>query len=338
MYIKKIIEKIKDFFPGKRIFFIYTHHNSWNRFARGLKASTELSFWNLKALRKHFPRVTFLRLEGEKPQRIKRISENDVVIGHIGETYYKASQRSKKIIAFYPWCGHEDRSTNNKFNCIQQKTELDYLSLARSIIFLTSEYNVREYLHKPTNFWFDFYKNNNVRFVHQPIDLNQFKRIKFTYETSNFLYIGNQAHMKCVNHSKELVKSVKRIFFLYGTKKNNRLDNLDSKAIHRLTEEADFFIQPGMWEGQCVSILEAAARGFIPIVSKETGYPYDHPFLLRYNDFEYNKKQLIELLNTTPQERRSLANTLHKSLKHDTNHNNWECLTNTLVEEIKKIL
>ncbi len=142
--------------------------------------------------------------------------------------------------------------------------------------------------------------------------------------------------MKCVDHAKQLVQESKRRLFLYGSE-GESLDNLDIKQVLSLPSQADFFIQPGMWEAQCVSILEAAARGFIPVVSKETGYPYDHPFLLRYGDFEYNRKILKDLLNTSPEERKVLGDTLHQQLVNDENHNHWAKLTDVLVEEVEML-
>lgn len=336
MGIKKLLADICLFLPGKRVFFIYTHNNASDRFSNGLTANTEISHWSIQALKKAFPRVTFLRLQGEKPLRMQRISEKDVVIGHIGETFQRASERTKNTIAFYPWTGHLDRNESKKFNCIEIEKEMTCLKAARSIIFLTSEYNVQKYINTSTNFWQQFCQDNPVRFVHQPVDLQQFKRVKFSYETSNFMYVGNDAHMKCLDHSRALVKAVDRQLSIYGLG-TRKLANLDRKTVEGLSSEADFFIQPGMWECQCVSILEAAARGFIPVVSEETGYPYKHPFLLRYNDFEYNKLVLKDLLHSTPEERKDLADSLHKQLVNDVNHNNWEKLTSVLVEEVKKL-
>ncbi|MFT5317223.1 MAG: glycosyltransferase involved in cell wall biosynthesis [Chlamydiales bacterium] len=336
MGLKKLLADISLFLPGKRVFFIYSHNNASDRFVNGLTANTEISHWSIQALKREFPRVTFLRLQGEKSLRLQRISEKDVVIGHIGETFQKASERTKRMIAFYPWTGHLDRNQSKKFNCIEIEKEMISLKAAKSIIFLTSEYNVQKYMNSQSNFWYSFCQEYPVRYVHQPLDLHQFKRVKFSYETSNFLYIGNDAHMKCLDHSRSLVQAVDRELSIYGLGKR-KLGNLDSKAVAELSTEADFFIQPGMWECQCVSILEAAARGFIPVVSRETGYPYEHPFLLRYNDFEFNKLVLKDLLHSTPGDRKNLADSLHSQLENDVNHNNWGKLTSVLVDEVKKL-
>ena len=339
IFWKKLCQKLHECLPGRRVFFIYTHGKGFNRFAYGLKANTEISYWCYNALRKAFPRVTFLRIEGEKAARVHAIGPEDVVIGHMGETYLRASERTRRLIAFQPWAGHEDRSENTLFNCLPKERELAYWEKAASIILLTSEYNQQEYIDKPRNFWFNIFQGlgKPVHIVHQPIDLTLFRRIKHTYETGNFLYVGNDAHMKCLPDAKKLVKEMGRTLALYGAGKE-RLDNLNASQLARLSDQGDFFIQPGMWEGQCVSILEAAARGFIPVVSPETGYPYDHPFLLRYNDFSYNKRILKELLHTTPEERKNLADTLHCRLTEDENHNNWEKLTNVLVHAVKDII
>ncbi len=335
--LKKLLYKFKDLLPGKRLFFIYTHHNIFDRFRHGLKANSEISYFCHKALQKEFPRVTFLRLEGEKESRINWITEKDLVIGHIGETYRKACKRTKNIIAFYPWSGNEDRNNSQLFNCIPKTVELKDLNAARSIILLTSEYNQDRYLKNNYNFWHNYFKTKRYRCVHQPIDLELFKRVKFDYTTDNFLYIGNNAHMKCLSDTKKLVRNTKRTLHIYGGKKQ-KLDNLDSDAVNALCSKADFFIQPGRWEAQCVSILEAAARGFIPLVSKETGYPYDHPFLLRYNDQEYNLQTIRAALALPEKERKALADDLHKQLTDDPNHNSWSQLTDVLVSETQHLL
>ena len=142
--------------------------------------------------------------------------------------------------------------------------------------------------------------------------------------------------MKCLDDAKRLVNEVSRQLTIYGVEK--KLDNLDFAAVKNLANEADFFIQPGMWEAQCVSILEAAARGFIPIVSKETGYPYDHPYLLKYGDHDYNLKIIKKLLKMSKEERKELADHLHHLLVNDPLHNNWNALTNVLIEETKRIV
>lgn len=340
----KILKKLNEWiclqFPGRRVYFIYTHNLLGERFSYGLKANTEISYWSLKALKEAFPRLFFLRIQGEKSFRIQSIRPQDIVIGHIGETFLRAAEKTKRMIAFYPWAGHEDRSTNTLFNCISYQTEKQFWDKAASIILLTSEYNVREYCEKPRNFWFEAVqevrKQKSFRFVHQPIDLSIFQRIKRNYLTSNFLYIGNDAHMKCVSDSKRLVETLGRTLHLYGIG-DKRLDHLNCKQVGELPNLADFFIQPGLWEGQCVSILESAARGFIPVVSPETGYPYDHPYLLRYGDDTYNLTTLKKLLNTSPEERKELGDELHKRLLSDPYHNQWSALTHVLVEEIEKL-
>lgn len=338
---KKLGQQIHEALPAsKRVYFVYTHKNGYNRFHNGLKANTEISYWCYTALRRAFPSVRFLRFQGEKNERIEKIRSSDVVIGHVGETLLKASKRTKKIVTFAPWAGHEDRS-QVAFNCAPKEWEMSQYDMAASVIFLTSEHNVEEYISKPKNFWYPYLqelkKCKNLRTVHQPIDLTYFKRIKWEYSTNNFIYIGNTGHMKCLDDSKKLVAELGKKLTLYGCEGKN-LNHLDMNQVNRLPFEADFFIQPGMWEAQCVSIFEAAARGFIPVVSKDTGYPYDHPFLLRYNDFSYNRKVLKELLNTTSSERKILADSLHARLCQDANHNNWQKLTDVLVEEVKALL
>lgn len=337
-FLKKLLQQLQEHLPGRRVFFIYTHRNGFDRFACGLKANTEISYWSYTALCKAFPRVTFLRMEKEKAARLRTIGPEDIVIGHPGETFVRASERTRRLIAFHPWAGHEDRSENTLYNCLSKEQELNYWEKAVSIILLTSEYNKREYIEKPRNFWFDIFQQlkKPVYVVHQPIDLSLFRRIKHTYETSNFLYIGNDAHMKCLHDTKKLIKELGRALTIYGVKEKP-LNNLNPSMLTSLSSQADFFIQPGMWEAQCVSILEAAARGFIPVVSPETGYPYDHPFLLRYNDFSYNMRVLKELLHTSPEERKSLADTLYNQLAEDVNHNNWERLTHVIVQAVNAL-
>lgn len=338
--LKRVVEQLSLLVPGRKIHFIYTHNLSEDRFAYGLKANTEISYWSLKALRDAFPNVFFLRIEGEKPSRIRAIKAQDIVIGHIGETFLKASERTKKLIAFYPWAGHEDRSVNTLFNCFPLANEKIFWEKASSIILLSSEYNLREYLQKERNFWFPYYQEirsqKPIRIVHQPIDFTQFARIKTSYATSNFLYVGNDAHMKCVEDSKKLVGAVGRTLHLYGVGKF-RLNNLDKRQVASLASQADFFIQPGMWGGQCMAILEAAARGFIPLVSPETGYPYEHPYLLRCGNFSYNLSILKKVLLLPSIERKAIADVLHSKLQQDRNHNAWDHLGKVLVEEVKKL-
>lgn len=338
--LEKLLERLTLLFPRTRVHFIYTHRNGHDRFVNGLKANTEISYFCFKALQSRFPHVQFLRLEKEKNYRINAIGSQDVVIGHIGETFLKASSRTKRLVAFYPWSGHEDRSTQLLFNCLPLQEELMYWERSASVILLTSEFNKRKYIENGENFWAPIFKDygskKRIVCVHQPIDLDLFKRIKWEYTTSDFVYIGNDAHMKCLETSKGLVKHLGRNLHLFGVD-GKKIDHRNEKEVTGLCHLADFFIQPGMWEAQCVSILESAARGFIPVVSKETGYPYDHPFLLRYNDFEYNSKVLNELLHTSNEERKVLADHLHKSLVEDENHNNWKKLTDVLVKTVSDL-
>ena len=338
--VKKCMQLLRERIPVKsRIYFIYTHKNGFDRFHNGLKANTEISFWSFRALKNSFPSVRFLKFQGEKRERIATIRPQDVVIGHIGPTFAQATLQTKKLIAFNPWAGHEDRS-KEAFNCAPHEQEMALFDNCASLVLLTSEFNKAEYLEKSTNFWYPYFQNlqqtKRVRVVHQPIDLQLFPRIKKDYATDNFLYIGNDAHMKCVGDAQALVSTLGRKLNLYGFG-GRSIDNLNRLQISALTREADFFIQPGMWEAQCVSDLEAAARGFIPIVSPETGYPYNHPFLLKYNDFNYNLQTLKNLLNTSPEERRQLADSLYQQLVNDVHHNSWQTLMNVLVEEVQKL-
>ncbi len=339
--LNKFFEKLIFLTPSRRIYFIYTHDLGSQRFRYGLKANTEISYWSFQALKRAFPRVVFLRIQEEKKARIDSIRSQDIVIGHVGETFLRASQRTKRLIAFYPWAGHEDRSINTLFNCLPFEKEKIYWEKAASLVLLTSEFNRSVYLEKPSNFWHPFFtlmqKQKSIRIVHQPLDLTVFLRNKVNYETSDFLYIGNDAHMKCVDDAKRLVSAVGRTFHLYGID-GRFFNHLNANQVAALPQQADFFIQPGMWEGQCVSILEAAARGFIPVVSPETGYPYDHPFLLRHNDFNFNLDILKKLLQTTPGERKLLADTLYRQLVSDHHHNQWKTLTTVLLEEVEKLL
>ena len=74
-------------FAGQEsVFYLHSRGKGFNRFAYGLKANTEISYWCYNALRKALPRVTFLRIEGEKAARMRAIGSEDVVIGHVGET------------------------------------------------------------------------------------------------------------------------------------------------------------------------------------------------------------------------------------------------------------
>lgn len=337
--LQKLVQDLILFLPlrKRRIFFIYTHNNVHDRFANGLTANTEISYWCHSDLKKSGLAVSFLRLQGEKPWRINQITEKDIVIGHAGETYRKACARTKNVIVFQPWTGNEDRNQAGKPNCTPLEIELEDYARAKSIIWLTSEFNVKKYIETNTNHWFAYCQKKPVRFVHQPIDFQQFPRIKTEYRTDNFLYVGNDLHMKCLDDSRRLVQDLDRTLSVYGVG-GKKLNNLDRIAVSKLSEQADFFIQPGMWEAQCVSILEAAARGFIPVVSPETGYPYEHPFLLKYGDHAYNLKTLQALLKTSPEERKALADHLHNKLVNDSNHNDWKKLTNVLVEEVRKLI
>lgn len=335
--LRKLAFLLQEKMPAKRrVYFIYTHKNGFDRFYNGLKANTEISYWSFKALNASFPGVRFLRHNDEKPERIAQITPQDVVIGHIGPTFAKAALQTKRLIAFNPWAGHEDRS-REAFNCAPSEIEMDLFDQCAALVLLTSEHNKTHYFEKPTNFWYPYFQKyqetKRIRLVHQPIDLQIFRRIKWEYQTDNFLYIGNRAHMKGVDDAIALVKALSRTLSLYGFEER-KIDNLDYKQVHNLPAQADFFIQPGMWEAQCVSILEAAARGFIPVVSRETGYPYSHPFLLRYNDFSYNLKILKDLLGITPAERKVLSDHLYNQLVNDVHHNNWSTLTDVLVEEV----
>jgi hypothetical protein len=338
--LEKLFKELKLFLPGRRLYFIYTHDNRKDRFKCGLTANTEISYWSLQALERAFPRVTFLRLQGEKSHRIASITSKDIVLGHIGETFLRASAKTKKMIVFNPWSGHTDRSTNHLFNCMPLDQELNYWEKAASIILLTSEYNVREYVEKQSNFWFEKFtelkKRKSLRFVHQPIDLQVFKRIKWRYGSNDFLYIGNNAHMKCLSDSKKLVQDLGKRLHIYGCE-GKKISHLDEAEVNQLPSIADFFIQPGMWEAQSVGILEAAVRGFIPVVSKDTGYPVEHPFLLRYGDHNYNLKILKELLALTAEERKKLADDIHQKLVNDPLHNDWNALTAILIEEVSKL-
>lgn len=334
--IKKLNLLLNESMPGKRVFYIYTHKNGYERFHHGLKANTELSYWPFIALKKAFPRVTFLRFQGENPKRIAKITPNDVVVGHIGETYKLASKQTKKLISFCPWVGHDDHSTSISPASIELEVEMGYYDLAQALILLTSEFNKKMYIDSPKNSWHSYFKQKRVRVVHQPLDFSLFPRIKTEYKSSDFLYIGNTNHMKCVPQSTRLVEAVGRTLHTFGTGKRN-IDHLDKSQVSKLPDLADFFIQPGMWEAQCVSILEASARGFIPVVSPDTGYPYEHPFLLKYGDHDYNLHVLSRLLKTSAQERKELADHLHSQLIKDSNHNNWNQLTDIIVEEVKKL-
>lgn len=339
--VKKIFFQIEEFLPArKRVYFIYTHKNGFDRFRNGLKANTEISYWIFRALKKEFPAVRFLRFQGEKSSRIAKIRSQDVVVGHIGPTFQEASRYTQRLIAFNPWAGHEDRSREG-FNCCPKEQEMALFDRCAALVLLTSEYNKKEYFEKPRNFWHPYFQDLqrrcSIQLVHQPIDLALFKRIKWEYKTNNFLYVGNNAHMKCVEDSIRIVDAVKKKLTIYGFGATH-LDHLDAGQVAKLSDQADFFIQPGMWEAQCVSILEAAARGFIPVVSPETGYPYSHPFLLKYGDYAYNVKVVKALINTNFEDRRKLADSLHSQLVSDVNHNSWKVLTDVLVGEVARLL
>lgn len=331
--LDKLFSEMKFYTPGRRIYFIYTHDNAKARFKNGLKANTEISHFCAHALRAHFPNVLFLRLKNEKSRRIATIRPQDIVIGHIEETWFAASKRTRRLIGFAPWCGY------NGCMPYPQQEELAIWDRAAAMILLTSEFNKRTYFEEPKSPWYTPFKSyaQRLRIVHQPIDLNVFKRIKHTYTTNNFLYIGHKGYMKCIEDAITLVNTVGRTLTLYGVEQGKSLNNLDENAVSKLPHLADFFIQPGLWEAQCVSILEAAARGFIPVVSKETGYPYDHPFLLKPKDVAYNTQVLKDLLHTSSDERKKLADKLHVALVEDLNHNNWNKLTDVLVEEVRKL-
>jgi len=337
----KLAQLLHETLPAKaRVYYLYTHKNGFDRFYHGIKANTEISYWVYKALRSHFPRVRFLLFQGEKMERIREIRSEDVVVGHVGETFLEASRYTNRLIAFNPWAGDESRSQEGVMNCTPKEIETGYYDRAASIILLTSEFNKKHYLEKPRNFWYSYFQQamqkKRVRIVHQPVDLTFFERIKWNYTTNDFLYVGNDGFMKGVDDAVQLVRHVGRNLHIYciGEKK---LDNRNQTQINQLPKQADFFIQPGLWEGQCVSILESAARGFIPVVSEETGYPYHHPFLLRPKDFDYNARILKDLLHTTPEERASLADSLYQQLKNDTEHNNWKKLTDVIVEEVSHL-
>ncbi|MCP5469145.1 MAG: hypothetical protein H7A36_01395 [Chlamydiales bacterium] len=338
MLARKLALLLNEKLPGKRVYFVYTHKNGYDRFHHGLRANTEISYWSFHALKKAFPRVTFLRFQGEKKERIEKIQSSDVVIGHMGPTMLEASRRTKKIISFAPFVGHEDHCISKGPHCSNMEEEMAAYERAAALIFLTSEYNKREYIENNRNFWYPFLQKlkKPLRIVHQPVDLKTFKRIKTDYKTSHFLYIGHFGHMKGVEMSRKLVKEVGRTLHIFGSE-DRRFDNLDIEQVRVLPQMADFFIQPGMWEGQCVAILEAAARGFIPVVSPETGYPYDHPYLLRYDDYDYNLATLKKLLATSAEERKELGDFLYQKLTEDEQHNTWKKLTDVLVEEVTSL-
>jgi len=337
-FFRRVSRQLQIYLPGKKVYFLYTHNNCHDRFQNGLKANTEISYWCARALEKAFPHVVFLHFAREKQQRIQRITSQDVVIGHIGDTFVAASERTKRLISFNPWNGHLDHSEGQSPACMPKEQEMGYYDRAASLILLTSEFNKQKYLEQPTNFWYDYMckrqqAGSRVRVVHQPIDFSLFPRIKTSYTTHQFLYIGNTNHMKGVPAAQKLVREVGSVLHLYGTGERN-LNHLDHVAVNQLPQQADFFIQPGMWEAQCVSILESAARGFIPLVTPDTGYPYDHPYLLRYGDHAYNLKQVQGILTLPSHERKALGDSLHQRLTQDVCHNNWEQLTNVIVEEV----
>jgi glycosyltransferase involved in cell wall biosynthesis len=338
LLFSKLKQLTNEFLPGKRVFFIYTHKNGYDRFSHGLKANTEISYWCYKALKKAFPRVTFLRLQGENLKRIERITSRDVVIGHHGDLFREASKRTKKLVCFVPWTGHEDHSTSISPHSVPREVEEDYFLRAQSVVLLTSEFNKKRYIEEETNFWHPFFKKlpGRLNIVHQPIDLSIFKRIKFNYKTRDFLYIGHFGHMKGVDQSQRLAKELGRELHLFGNE-GNRFNHLNQKQVSALPCLADFFIQPGMWEGQCVSILESAARGFIPVVTPDTGYPYWHPYLLRFGDHAYNLEKLQTLLALPEEEIKELGDHLHSALINDPQHNSWEKLTRVLVEEVSRL-
>ena len=94
-----------------------------------------------------------------------------MTLGGIGSCY---ASLAFHLIAFYPWSGHEDRSCNTLFNCLPFEEEKAYWDKASSLILLTSEYNVREYVETPKNFWFEFIqseqkKKRNTRCCPEPV-------------------------------------------------------------------------------------------------------------------------------------------------------------------------
>ncbi len=329
------------FLEGPRVYWIYTHKNQKNRFRNGLKANTEISYWIGKALQEAFPRVTILRQKDERPYRLACIRSKDVVIGHFGETWWKASQKTKKMITFAPWSGDPDRSQSDKPNCISWHDETRFYDRAKAIVLLTSEFNQKKYLENPQDRWASYFrtlgsKGVSVRVVHQPMDFSLFPRVKYQYGVHGCLYIGNDHHMKGVSDAKELAHQAGVPLHLFGIE-GRSLHHLDVHSVSQLPGYADFFLQPGRWEAQCVSILESAARGFIPLVTPETGYPYEHPYLLRWGDMQYNLQQLRGALSLTPQERRVLADKLYFQFIQDENHNDWQKLTSVIINEVHKI-
>ena len=333
----QLLDQVRTITPGQRVYFIYTHDNLRRRFRNGLKANTEISYWCMKALHEAFPRVSFLRLAHEKEWKIRSIGPKDVVIGHMGETYDRASKRTKRMIAFWPWSGHEDRAQEGEFNCTPTAVERSAFSKAQSAVLLTSEHNKKLYLDQRHNDWHDFFADKRVRCVHQPMDLQLFQRIKHSYHQPDFLYIGNDAFMKCLDDSRQLANAIGRKLNIYGVGER-KLNHLDQAAVQGLVGQADFFLQPGLWEAQCVSILEAAARGFIPLVSPETGYPYEHPYLLKPRDFDYNKRVLEKATQMSAEEKKELADHLDQQLRNDPTHKDWSALTDALVEEVQRLL
>ncbi|MCH9704055.1 MAG: hypothetical protein K0U13_04615, partial [Chlamydiae bacterium] len=65
---------------------------------------------------------------------------------------------------------------------------------------------------------------------------------------------------------------------------------------------------------------------------------YDHPYLLRFDDFEYNLQTIKKLLQTSPQERKELADHLYRQLADDIHHNSWLQLQQTLVSEVSQLI
>jgi hypothetical protein len=97
--LQQLAEGLQLLLSGRRVFFIYTHDVGKKRFRFGLKANTEISYWSIRALEKEFP-VFFLNIQGEKEHRIRFIREQDVVIGHIGESFLRASNRTRRLLLF----------------------------------------------------------------------------------------------------------------------------------------------------------------------------------------------------------------------------------------------
>ena len=149
---------------------------------------------------------------------------------------------------------------------------------------------------------------------------------KFKDENINIIYIGRLVKVKGVDRLINVMSSlnkeqnnVKLTIVGDGDERNNlellaqekgiankvTFTGLQSNVIEWL-DKSDIFVYPSLWEeGFGISVVEAMARGCIPLVSNRGGLPevVDYNSIYLFNNEEELKQKIIELKNSNNVER-----------------------------------